>query len=273
MRKHNRHQLLVASDSDSSAAVLQLAVPQRPASTIPATPGTLLRHEVYPPSCILPDISQVISQPTAAVQTCSSKASCGSVGARHAEVHPAAHVSSAMTVAGCDSRVQTMGRGREAKLLSPTPCTVSSSDAGVPSNNGTKAGHCTPFTTACSPGECQPCGPSGGEQSPDVSRETNTLSFAPNAVVGVQCSGGAISSLQSQSEGGPGMQSAFVPSAMHANRGTVRSRLQSQMPCQSSTLEAVQSARFQESGDVAVPPRKVLASVRPPTDAGAMDCK
>jgi len=267
-RKHNRQQLVFASDSDSSAAVLQLAVPQRPASTVPATPGTLLRHEVYPPSCILPDISQVISQPAAAVQTCSSKASCGSAGAPHAA---AGHVSSAMTAVGSDSRVQSMAMGRDIQVRLSAPCTVSSSDAGM-SFNVNKAALFTPFTPACSPGACQTSGPSGVEESPDGSRETNALSYGSKAQVAAQCSGGAISSLQSQPEGGLGMQSAFVPSALHANRGTLRSRVQSQLPCQSSTLDAVQSAGLQESGDVSGRPRKLLASVRPATDADAMDC-
>lgn len=269
MRKHQ--QLVLASDSDSSAAVLQLGAPQRTAATMS---GHMLRHEVYPPSCILPDISQVISQTMPPLQTCSSKASCGSIGAGHAGAH-AWQVCSGTTAIGSDGRMQSTATRRDHHVRTDghvhlsSACAVSSSDAAMPSSNLLKAGHYMPCSSAHAPGSFQNARTSGRNQSPDGSRETNSCAAQKSAA---QCSGGGMSSLQSRSEEGHGTHSAFEKDSLIRKRGNNRSRTHAQLPCQSSTREAAQMVDMPSTDDASPRPRKLLATVQLATDASAMDC-
>lgn len=231
---------MAASDSDCSAAVLQMAVVSR--QVAPAS-SALLRQEVYPPSCILPDISQVIAQPSSAVRTCSSKASCGS-----AAVHrpPAGGIA----IGSCGRAV-----GR---------------DVAVPSCDALKA----PNFPACSSAGgashgVPPDGPAPGNCAVN-SYETNSCTDRC-AVGDAHVSGGGMSSQQSQSERVHGTQSALTVSAANDCRGTVRSR--SQLPCQSSSHVAVQDAvAGQPAGETSPRPRKVRVLGQSELYTRKMDC-
>ena len=205
VRKHSQQQMVVTSDSDSSAAVLQLAVGPRRRAPVPGAP---LRQEVYPPSCILPDISQVISPRTAAVQTCSSKASCGSA----AVAQGAGAATSAWPVAGAGSSRTVAVSGA-----------VSSSDVGAPSCSVPKASDFLPCCSAFVPGRCEQEAAVRNGGTGD-SRETNVTTMVQFATAGTNASGGGMSSQQSQSEGVPGIQSECAETAQPEPRGIVRHR-------------------------------------------------
>eukprot|EP00892_Ulva_mutabilis_P006803 jgi/Ulvmu1/4495/UM002_0221.1 len=250
VRKLSRPQLVSTSDSNSSAAVLQMAVMPRTAA--PAS-GVLLRQEVYPPTCILPDISQVISQPSSAVRTCSSKASCGSAAAW--QLSADAIVAAAAAAVGSSRHPCASGA-------------VSLSDAGAPSCNVQKA---TDFPTC---GSTRMGGPSG---SPAVCGNCAGDLWETNSCTGRAAPGevhvsGGMSSQQSQSERALGVHSVFVaPVSQNEQCGTGRPR--GQLPCQSIARALVQDPVVAPPvGESSPRPRKVRVLAQARGYNHTMDC-